>query len=140
MGYGLYSQYIDGLEPCPLCMTQRFFFCMIGGLAFIALFHTRGNIAYSLLMALSAIGGISTAGRMVWLQHLPADEVPACGPSLQYMLETFPISDALTALFTGDGNCAEVLWQFLGFSMPEWALAWFVGFFFASLWQAFRKV
>lgn len=142
MGYGLYSQYITGLEPCPLCMTQRIFYCLVGGFAFIALLHkpqALGNKIYSALIVLSAALGAGAAGRQVWLQHLPADKVPACGPSLEYMLDTFPFSEALKMLIMGDGNCAEVLWTFLGLSMAEWSLLCFIGFIFAGLWQLLRK-
>ncbi|MFT5693159.1 MAG: disulfide bond formation protein DsbB [Oceanicoccus sp.] len=137
MGYGLYTQYVDGLEPCPLCVTQRFFFCLIGLFAFIGIFHRRFRL-YGTLSLFAAIGGIASSGRQVWLQHLPPDQVPACGPSLQYMLETFPLSDTFRTLITGDGNCAEVVWSFLSFSMPEWSLACFVGLFAASVWQVMR--
>lgn len=137
MGYGLYTQYVDGLEPCPLCMTQRFFYCLIGLFAFVGIFHRRFTL-YGSLTLLAAIGGIASSGRQVWLQHLPSDQVPACGPSLQYMLETFPLSDTLQTLITGDGNCAEVVWSFLGFSMAEWSLACFLGLVAASLWQIMR--
>lgn len=141
MGYGLYSQYVDGLEPCPLCMTQRVFFCLIGALALLALLQSPaalGQRVYAVLLALAAAGGIAAAGRQVWLQHLPPELVPACGPSLQYMLETFPFSESLKMLLLGDGNCAEVDWQFLGFSMAEWALAWFVGFLLSAGWLWWR--
>jgi disulfide bond formation protein DsbB len=138
MGYGFYSQYVDGLEPCPLCMTQRFFYLLIGLFALIGLLHNKAKLYFGLI-ALSAIGGIATAGRQVWLQHLPPDQVPACGPGLQYMLETFPIGQTLRALITGDGNCAEVTWQFLGFSMAEWSLAWFIGFLTVATWQLCLK-
>ena len=139
MGYGLYSQYIDGLIPCPLCMTQRIFYCLFGFFAFAGALHLARYKIYAALMAISALGGLAAAGRQVWLQHLPPELVPACGPSLEYMLETFPFAEAIKMLVLGDGNCAEVDWVFLGFSMAEWSLAWFVAFFAASLWQLFRK-
>ncbi|MFT5579056.1 MAG: disulfide bond formation protein DsbB [Paraglaciecola psychrophila] len=138
ISYALYSQYVDGLEPCPLCMTQRFFFILIGLFSFICLFHQRPRW-YASLGVIASIGGIASAGRQVWLQHLPPELVPACGPSLQYMLETFPLSDTLRTLITGDGNCAEVLWQLFGFSMPEWSLACFLGFMAVSVWQIVRE-
>lgn len=139
MSYGLYTQYVDGLEPCPLCMTQRFFYCLIGFFALLAVLHHRARIAYTVLLILSALGGVATAGRQVWLQHLPPDQVPACGPSLEYMLETFPIGDTLKALLAGDGNCAEVVWSFLGLSMGEWSLLWFLGFVAVGVFQLIRK-
>ena len=90
-------------------------------------------------MALAASGGITSAGRQVWLQHLPPEQVPACGPSLEYMLESFPFSETLKRLVMGDGNCAEVVWSFLGLSMGEWSLLWFIGFFIASITYIFRE-
>lgn len=139
MAYGLYTQYFQFLEPCPLCITQRLFYCLIGGFVLLALLHSNGSRIYAGLASLSGIGGIAAAGRQVWLQHLPPDQVPACGPSLQYMLETFPLSQTLRTMITGDGNCAEVVWSFLGFSMGEWSLLWFVGLTSLCLWQTFRS-
>ena len=139
MSYALYTQYFEYLEPCPLCMTQRLFYILIGLFAFIALFHRSKSKVYSILITLSAIGGALTAGRQVWLQHLPPDQVPACGPSLEYMLETFPLTQTLATMIRGDGNCAEVVWTFLGFSMGEWSLACFIGFIVVGCWQLLRK-
>jgi disulfide bond formation protein DsbB len=138
MSYALYTQYYQYLEPCPLCMTQRLFYCLIMVFALLALVHNKGQKIYAGLAGLSAVAGIATAGRQVWLQHLPPEQVPACGPSLQYMLETFPIGQTLRTMITGDGNCAEVVWTFMGFSMGEWSLAWFVGLAAVSLWQLLR--
>ena len=142
MGYGLYTQYYQGLDPCPLCMTQRFFYCLIGFLALLALIHnpaSTGRKVYGVLMAVAASGGITSAGRQVWLQHLPPEQVPACGPSLEYMLESFPFSETLKRLVMGDGNCAEVVWSFLGLSMGEWSLLWFIAFFIVSITYIFRE-
>lgn len=139
MSYGLYTQYYEYLEPCPLCMTQRFFYCLIGLFACLAIAHSNGHRIYSVLMLVSALGGAATAGRQVWLQHLPPDQVPACGPSLEYMLEAFPLSQTLMTMIRGDGNCAEVVWTFVGLSMGEWSLICFLGFILVSLWQILRK-
>lgn len=142
MSYGLYTQYYEGLEPCPLCMTQRFFYCLIGAFALLGFVHkpaSTGRKVYGGLMALAASGGIASAGRQVWIQHLPPEQVPACGPSLEYMLEAFPFSQTLKMLITGDGNCAEVIWSFVGLSMGEWSLLWFIGFFIASTWLVLRR-
>lgn len=138
MGYALYTQYYEFLEPCPLCMTQRLFYILLGSFAFIALLHPRRQKIYAALGGLSAMGGAAAAGRQVWLQHLPPDQVPACGPSLQYMLETFPLGQTLRTMITGDGNCAEVVWTFVGYSMGEWSLLCFTGFIGLCLWQMLR--
>jgi disulfide bond formation protein DsbB len=139
MSFGLYLQHFEHLVPCPLCITQRFFYCLIGFFSLLPLIHQRGYKVYALLAAISALAGAATAGRQVWLQHLPPEQVPACGPSLQYMLETFPLSDTIRTMITGDGNCAEVVWSFLGLSMGEWSLAWFLGFTCFCLWLLLKK-
>jgi disulfide bond formation protein DsbB len=120
-------------------MTQRFFYCLIIFFALLALLHRNAQKTYAGLATLSAFGGILAAGRQVWLQHLPPEQVPACGPSLQYMLETFPIGQTLRTMITGDGNCAEVVWTFLGFSMGEWSLFCFIGFAVITIWQVLRR-
>ena len=135
MSYALYTQYVGGLVPCPLCITQRLFYCLIGGFALIAAIDSNRYKIYSMLIALSAFGGILTAGQQTRLQHLPPELVPACGPSLEYMLETFPFTETLKSLILGDGNCAEIDWIFMGLSMAEWSLICFIGFFCVSIWQ-----
>ncbi len=131
LGFGYYLQYVEYLDPCPLCITQRLFYMMIGVVSLAAITaHRFPRIQRGLacMLSLSAIGGILTAGRQVWLQHLPKDQVPECGPGLQYWLENEPLLQTLSLLFKGDGNCAEVQWRFLGLSIGEWSLAWFVAF------------
>jgi len=131
LGYAYYAQYRLYLDPCPLCITQRAFYLGIALAALLGLASVRRSLAQRIaaaLVSLSAIGGIVTAGRQVWLQHLPPDKVPECGPGLQYWLENNPWFETLALLFKGDGNCAQVDWTFLGFSMGEWSLAWFTGF------------
>lgn len=136
--------YLDallGLEPCPLCLTQRIFVVFCGAVAMLAFMHgpaALGLRLYAALGLLSAGIGGAIAGRHVWLQHLPEDQVPACGPDLMYMIETFPFSQTLELLLMGDGNCADVVWTFLGLSIPEQALIFFVGIMCASLIQLLR--
>ncbi len=144
MAYALYAQYQLFLEPCPLCVFQRF--AVIGmGIAFLllALHDPQPGAArktYLGLLGVSAIGGIIVAGRHVWLQYLPAHEVPACGPGLGYMLDNFPLGDALKMVFEGSGECASVDWTFLGLSMPEWVLVDIVGLLVFGIWNNRRKM
>ena len=98
-----------------------------------------GRRIYATFALLFAGLGAAVAARHVWLQHLPEDQVPACGPSLQYMLDTLPFSQTLELVLMGDGNCAEVVWTFLGLSIPEQALLFFTGLVAANLWQLVRK-
>jgi disulfide bond formation protein DsbB len=138
----LYLEDVLNLAACPLCMTQRVFVVLWGVFALIAVLHNPGGWGrrvYGVLCALAAIAGGAVAARHVWLQHLPPDQVPACGPSLEYMLETLPFSETLSIVMMGDGNCAETMWTFLGLSIPEQTLALFVVVTAICLWQAFRK-
>ena len=128
LGYASYSMKILGLEPCTLCVTQQFFYCLIGLSSFVSFLHNPGvNVsrAYSIFLSLFAWAGIWISGRQVWLQGLPEDEVPLCGPPLEYIIDVFPFADLITALFMGDGNCAEIPWQFLSLSMAAWSFIWF---------------
>lgn len=142
MAFALYLQHVLGEHPCPLCITQRLFVIAIGVLALAAAVHNPANTGrrvWSALTLLGAIGGGLVAARHVWIQHMPEDQVPACGPDLAYMFEAFPFQQAVKLLFMGDGNCAQIGWTLLGFSIPEWTLLAFAGFATASLIQLFRK-
>lgn len=141
MGFGLILQHVMKLEPCPLCIMQRYAFIAIGLVALVAGLHNPhgwGRVLYALLMLIGAGAGAGVAGRQIWLQHNP--QVSAqCGPDLDYMLESFPLAQVLPMLFKGEGDCGKVLWQFLGLSIPEWAMVWFVIFLALSVWIAFRR-
>ena len=142
LGYGYYLQYLQGLEPCPLCMVQRAFFYAVMALFVIAAVHGPGCIGtaiYSVLIVLFALGGAATAGRQVWLQHLPADKVPQCGPDLFFMLENFPLARTLQKVFQGSGECAAVDWKFLGLSIAGWSLVWFSLLALYALWLAVQR-
>ncbi|HEX5057260.1 MAG TPA: disulfide bond formation protein B [Gammaproteobacteria bacterium] len=133
----LYFQHVQGLEPCPLCVAQRVFVIIIGLIGLLAFLHNPGaewiRRIYLGATLLTLAGGIATAGRHVWLQSLPPDRVPECGPGLQYILDNFPFSDALGLIFKGSGECAKVTWTFLGLSMPGWLLLIFAIMFVIGL-------
>jgi len=88
---------------------------------------------------LLSLGGITSAGRHVWLQHLPADQVPACGPGLNYLLDAFPLGQVFEMVFRGSGECAEIHWQFFGFTLPEVTLLMFIAYACFALIQIFRR-
>jgi disulfide bond formation protein DsbB len=142
LGYGYYLQYVQGLEPCPLCMVQRAFFYLLIATFVIAALHAPRRVGawiYAAFAVLFAAGGAATAGRQVWLQHLPADKVPQCGPDLFFMLENMPLSRTLQKLIQGSGECAAVDWKFLGLSIAGWALVWFIALAVYALWLAARR-
>jgi disulfide bond formation protein DsbB len=137
----LFLQQALGLAPCPLCITQRLFVVLTGVFALVAFLHNPqgwGRRVYAGLCALAAITGGAVAARHVWLQHLPEELAPACGPSLEYMLETLPLSETFAVVMMGDGNCAETVWTLFGFSIPEQTLALFIVLSAVALYQLFR--
>jgi len=142
LGYALYLEHFQGLVPCPLCTFQRGAFLLLAGVFLLGALHSpkgkAGRGMYALLSLVAAGAGISIAGRHVWLQNLPPDQVPACGPDLSYMMEAFPLGDVLRKVFTGSGECALVDWTFLGLAMPAWSLVWFVLLAFWALYAGFR--
>jgi disulfide bond formation protein DsbB len=125
MGYALFAQFVLDLPPCPLCIFQRVAVVAVGVLFLLAAIHNpgrAGSAVYAILLGLSAGAGVAVAWRHIWLQGLPADQVPACGPGLDFMLDQFPVWEVLTTVLTGSGKCAEISWSFLGLSMPAWVL------------------
>ena len=141
LGFALYNQYVDYLDPCPLCVFQRVVFIWMGAFALLAVIHNPGRTGsriYAWLVASGAILGGLIAGRHIWLQGLPADEVPECGPGLNYMLDNFPLTEVLASVLRGSGSCAEVVWSFIGLSMPMWTLFWYAGLGLVTLWVVYR--
>ena len=142
LAFGYFLQYVRGLEPCPLCLVQRGFFYAVMLVLLAGALHGpagTGRKVYGIIAALFALGGAAIASRQVWLQHLPPDKVPQCGPDLYFMLENFPLSQTLQKLVTGTGECAVVDWTFLGGSIAEWSLAWFVALALYAAWLALRR-
>lgn len=139
---GMYMQYVMDLYPCPLCITQRVFIVAVGLTALLAFFvnpKAAGRRIFGSLGVLFAMAGGAFSSRQLWLQSLPEDQVPACGPSIDYLLDNFPLMDALSVLLRGDGNCAEVTWSFLGISIPGWTLVAFIGLAAINVWQIARR-
>ena len=137
-----YFQLELGLDPCPLCMFQRA--CLVG----IAVMCMLGILLKpkkvgSKILALGAatfsLLGLAIAGRQVWLQHLPAELVPECGPDLAFMLDVFPFMEMIETVFQGSGECAEVQWSFMYLSMPEWMVMVFAVMVVVSVKLLFTK-
>lgn len=139
----LYFQHVMGLEPCPLCIFQRIGVMLLGILFLLAAIINPGlrlQRLFGLLFLLAAGAGAGVSARHVWLQSLPEDQVPACGPGLEFMFDVFPVDEALSMVFQGSGECAEVSWRFLGLSMPGWMLIIFSAFALFGLWQLIRPL
>lgn len=128
LGFALYTEYAWGLTPCPLCIFQRIGFLVMALFFLLGALHAprRGvRWVYTGGALLGGLWGIAVAARHLWIQSLPADQVPSCGPPLDYMFEAFPFADMLRKVFTGSGECAKVE-LVLGLPIPAWALLWFV--------------
>jgi disulfide bond formation protein DsbB len=123
MGFALYAQHGLLLEPCPLCIFQRVAVIAMGVIFLLAALHSPGRLGgfvYGVLLGLAALLGMGVAGRQVWLQSLPPEKVPACGPGLDFMLGTFPLAEVVQLVLSGSGECAEISWSLFGLSMPAW--------------------
>lgn len=143
MAYALYAEHVLFLMPCPLCVFERIATIALGIIFLLAAVHNpRGNgrYAYAALLTIAAAGGIGVAGWHVWIQNLPADEVPSCGPGFDYIMDSFPLADALSMIFTGSGECATIDWVFLGLSMPAWVLIALSAIGAAGIWNNLRRI
>lgn len=131
-----YLQMVEYLEPCPLCILDR---AVVIGLIIVfalALIHNPAGVGrkvYATLASLLSLTGIAICARHIWLQNLPADQVPECGAGFWYMLESMPLMGFLDTILNGSGECADIQWQFLGLSIPELTLVLFIVFLLLSL-------
>lgn len=138
----LFFEHGLGLQPCPLCHIQRGIVVLFGLFCMIACLHNPGKTGrklYASLLVLVSASGMATAARQVWLQHLPKDQVPACLPSLEFMVEAFPIQDVFLMLMEGSADCAEVNWTLFGLSIAEMTLMSFTLMLLWSLFMLFKR-
>jgi disulfide bond formation protein DsbB len=136
MAFALYAQYGMGLEPCPLCIFQRIAVIVVGVLFLLAALHNpqqTGARVYALLLLIAVIAGALISARHVWIQAQPPGTVAACGAGLGYLMEIMPVTDVITKVLTGSGECGKVDWRLLGLSMPWWVLFSLVAL---GLWAA----
>lgn len=128
VAYALYTQYYQGLDPCPLCLFQRVGIIALGVTLFLAAIPPAGaraaRVIVSLLIALASLATAAIAVRHLYIQSLPPGTVPTCGASLDYLLDVFPVVEVVRKVLTGSGECAKVDWKLLGLSMPGWVLVW----------------
>jgi len=137
LGFVLFLQEQDHLSPCSLCIFQRIVvFALMGIFLFGTLHNPQKNTLKIYLgggMIISALG-LGIALRQVYLQHLPADQVPGCGPGLNFLFQEYSFLDALKAVLQGSGDCAQIQWKFLGLSLANWSAFYFLGVLGLSGW------
>ena len=136
-----YFEYVEELNPCPLCIMQRVCVLLLIPLTLVA-FCLKSQIKRRLITSAQlfvTLAGMGFAGRQVYLQSLPPEKVPACGPGLNYLIQYFPLKDIVHAILFGSGDCAEVQWVFLDLTMPTWSflnfllIACFLGLSFTKI-------
>lgn len=141
IGFALYLQHALGLEPCPMCILQRYAFIVVGVIALAAAIHNPalpGRRIYGGLLVVMAATGGGIAIRHVYLEHYPP-KIFDCGADVGFMLESFPLTQALPMIFRGTGDCTKVAWQFLGLSIAEWSLICFAALIVAAIVAAAIK-
>ncbi len=141
LGFGMYLQHVVGLEPCPMCIVQRYAMTLIGILALLGWVwrFLLGQRVLAVLSVLLALGGAFVAARQTWLQWYPP-EVASCGRDFYGMIESFPLQRAIPLIFRGSGDCSAVDWTFLGGSIANWSFVAFVGMAIWMLLVLFTKL
>lgn len=142
MVIALTLQYVMSLQPCPLCIFQRVTVIITGLIFLIAAIAGINALLrrfFSVLTLIGSLIGGALSIRHLWLQSLPADQVPSCGPGLNYMLDVFPLQRVVSMVLKGSGECATVHGHFLGLTIPGWTLILFAILLIVSLYQLFRR-
>lgn len=143
MGFALYLEHVQGLNPCPLCVFQRVGLIILGLFSLLGMLHQPKSVVmkrtYTALGLLGVLWSTAVAARHVWLQNLPPDQVPSCGPGLDYLIDALPLKSVLQQVLSGSGECAVIDWTFLGQSLPVWSLIFFVVLSLVSFWQLLRR-
>ena len=140
LAFGLYLQHVVGLNPCPMCIVQRYALLGVVVLAVVGsrLRSPKAVAVLGVLLTLKAGFGGFTAARQSWLQWYPP-EVVTCGRDLYGMIENFPLQRVVPMIFKGSGDCTKVDWTFLGGSLANWSFVAFTGFALMGLWVAWRS-
>lgn len=136
LAFAYYLQFVHDLEPCPLCILQRIAMFAVAVVCLLGYAHgpaELGRRLYAALGFICALIGAGIAARHVWLMHLPLDQVPACGPGLNYLMQILPWREVLATILRGDASCATVKGSFLGVSLPAWTLMYFILLLVAAL-------
>lgn len=140
LAFGLYLQHVEGLDPCPMCIVQRYALIGVAVLAALGgwLFTGKGQKPIAALLVLKAGFGAFVAARQSLLQWNPP-EILSCGRDFYGMIESFPLKRAIPMIFKGSGDCSTVDWTFLGLTIANWSFLWFAGFAVLAAWMIWRK-
>lgn len=141
LGYALFVQFVQKIEPCPFCIFQRIAFAAAAVFFLLGALHgptsVGGRRTYGVLAFLAAATGVGIAGRHVWVQVFPP-AMPSCGPGWDYLVETSTWLGVVRKVLSAKGDCSTIDWSFLGLSMPMWSLVWFVALALWALYAGFK--
>lgn len=139
LGFGMYLQHVVGLEPCPMCIVQRYALVLVAIFGVVAAISGKKPLQITgiLLVLVFAIGGAFVAARQTWLQWYPP-EISSCGRDIYGMIETFPLQRAIPMIFRGSGDCTKIDWTFLGGSIANWSFICFTSISVLSIWLLAR--
>ena len=140
LSFGQYLQHVVGLEPCPMCIVQRYAMILVAVSALLAgaTGHNGFQVGGGLATSAWAIAGAYVAARQSWLQWHPP-EVVSCGRDLYGMIETFPLQRAIPMIFKGGGDCSAIDWTFLGGTIANWSFLFFCGMGALALVLVWRR-
>jgi disulfide bond formation protein DsbB len=140
LAFGLYLQHGLGLEPCPMCIVQRYALVLIAVCAVLAGLASRRIVQHLALAATAVLAcfGAFVAARQSWLQWFPPENY-SCGRDFYGMIETFPLKRAIPMIFRGSGDCTKVDWTFLGLSIANWSALAFLGLLAFGAWVLWRQ-
>lgn len=141
LGVAYYLEHFEGLNPCPLCLVQRAEVALFGLVCLVAALHgpkPLGQRIYAFFALFFAGTGIASAGRQIWLQGLPEDQLPSCLPPLDFLLQTNPLIEVIKKMMSGTADCAEVTWSLFGLNLAELSMISFVIMALYSLFILFR--
>lgn len=143
LAYAIFEQFQMGIEPCPKCIFQRIAFMAMAVFFLAGAAHgprAIGRRVYALLVAAAAVVGAVVAIRHLMVQFGPHDPLlEGCGPGLNYLLDAFPLAEAVKKAFMASGDCGEINWSFLGLTMPGWTLVCYLLLGAGALWAGFRR-
>ena len=143
LGAAFYTQYVLEFQPCHLCIFQRFTVAALGLVFLLAALFPAGGFRgalYALLIGISGLATLATAGRHVWIQMQPPGSVASCGADLKFMLEIFPLTEVILKVFKAGGECAKIDFTVLGLSMPAWVFVFALVLTVAGIWNNLRRV
>ncbi|HWZ47593.1 MAG TPA: disulfide bond formation protein B [Herbaspirillum sp.] len=125
LGAALYLQYGKHMQPCPLCIIQRYAFAALALLCI--LFAILPQAATRFGAGLATLAALAGAGTAIWHLWVVAHPGTSCGiDPMETALNHIPTARLMPFLFNADGFCTTPYAPIFGLSIPAWSLIWFL--------------